>query len=358
MKLNAKILICYNSPVSIFPIYNGKPSKKSLSPDDLSENGFSKEINSIKRKLSKYFRSVDVLAIDRNTERTIKQINYFSPDVIFNFVEAVEGIASYEYCMAGVFQLLGFEFTGNVPSCLGNCLNKARTKNILRSFGISTPNYISVKLKEKITESDFNLSFPVILKLLNEDASIGISEFSVVKNFQLLKKQLNFLQKNYKQEIIIEEYIEGRELNIAILGNKTLPISEINFSGLPKEFPKIVTYESKWISKSVYYENTKPKCPAKLNKRLKNKIEKTALTSFEALNCRDYARVDIRLKNDVPYIIEVNPNPDISLDSGFARAAASAGISHQQLLFEIANFALVRRGELIRKKNDTEIKAS
>jgi D-alanine-D-alanine ligase len=358
MKLNAKILICYNSPVSIFPIYNGKPAKKGLSSGDLSENGFSKEINSIRKKLSNYFRVVKVLAIDRNIERTVKQINSFSPDVIFNFVEAVEGIASYEYCMAGVFQLLGFEFTGNVPSCLGNCLNKARTKNILQSLGVPTPNYISVKPKEKITEPNFNLTFPVILKLLNEDASIGISEFSVVKDFQGLKKQLNFLQRIYKQEVIIEEYIEGRELNIAVLGNKTLPISEIKFSGLPEELPKIVTYESKWISESVYYENTKPQCPAKLNKKLKNKIEKTALTSFEAMNCRDYARVDIRLKDDIPYVIEVNPNPDISYDSGFARAAASAGISHQQLLFEIANFALVRRGELNRKKNDTEIKAS
>ena len=358
MKINAKILICYNSPVSIFPVYNGKPSKKGLSSDDLSENGFFKEINGIKDKLSKYFRIVDTLAVDRNVERTLLQINNFAPDVIFNFVESVEGIASYEYCMAGVFQLLGYEFTGNLPECLGNCLNKARTKNILKSFEIATPEYIIVKPKEKITENDFQLSFPVILKLLNEDASIGISEFSVVKNFSGLKKQLSFLLRTYKQEVIIEEYIDGRELNVAVLGNKTLPISEIKFTGLPKGLPKIVTYDSKWISKSVYYENTKPQCPAKLNKNIRKKIENTALTAFEVLNCRDYARVDIRLKGNIAYVVEVNPNPDISFDSGFARAALAEGISHNELLFTIANFALVRQGELNRKKNDTEVKAS
>jgi D-alanine-D-alanine ligase len=358
MKLNAKILICYNSPVSIFPVYNGKPSQKGLSFDDLSENGFLKEINGIKNKLSKYFRIVNTLAVDKNVERTISQINNFSPNVIFNFVESVEGIASYEYCMAGVFQLLGFEFTGNLPACLGNCLNKARTKNILKSFGIPTPDYITVKPKEKITEIDIKLAFPLILKLLNEDASIGISEFSVVKNFEQLKKQLNFLQRTYKQEIIIEEYIEGRELNVAILKDKALPISEIKFTGLPKELPKIVTYDSKWIANSIYYENTKPQCPAKLNQKTKIKLENTALLAFEALNCRDYARVDIRLKKNIPYVVEVNPNPDISFDSGFARAANVAGIPHQELLFKIANFALSRYKELNLKRNDPEIKAS
>ena len=358
MKINAKILICYNSPVSIFPVYNGKPAKKGLSSDDLSENGFLNEIQTIQEKLSKYFRNVYILAVDRNIERTIKQINKFSPDIIFNFVEAVEGISSYEYCMAGVFQLLGFEFTGNLPVCLGNCLNKARTKNILESFGIPTPGYVTVKPKEKITEHNFNLSYPVILKLLNEDASIGISEFSVVKNFAQLKRQLHFLHRTYKQEIIIEEYIDGRELNVAILNNKALPISEIKFTGLPEGLPKIVTYDGKWIAKSIYYENTKPQCPAKLSQKIKNKIEKTALSTFEALNCRDYARVDIRLKNNIPYVVEVNPNPDISVDSGFARAALAAGISHQELLFEIANQALIRYNELNIRKYDTENKAS
>ena len=89
----------------------------------------------------------------------------------------VEGIASYEYCLAGVYELLGYNYTGNLPSCLGNCLNKERTKNILRSFGINTPKSLIIRKNEKVEEAQFNLKFPVILKLLNEDASIGISNF-------------------------------------------------------------------------------------------------------------------------------------------------------------------------------------
>ena len=193
----------------------------------------------------------------------------------------------------------------------------------------------------------------MILKLMNEDASIGISEFSVVKNYTELRKQFSFLVETYNKDIILEEYIHGRELNVAILGGRVLPISEINFTGLPEEFPKIVTYDGKWTEGSVYYNYTKPVCPAPLGDRIKKKIEITALASYDALNCRDYARVDIRLSNDgMPYVIEVNPNPDISSDSGFARAAAADGISYDDLLYTIANFALIRK-----KKNDSKNKA-
>jgi D-alanine-D-alanine ligase len=353
MKTNAKILICYNSPLGIFSIYNGKPAVAGVAVNDLSEIGFSHEIENIKKSLLEKYSNVESLAVDKNIEKVIKSINDYTPDAIINFVESIDGVASYEYCMASIYQLLGYNYTGNIPSCLGNCLNKERTKNILRSFGINTPSSISVKPNNKITPKDIKLHYPVILKLLNEDASIGISEFSVVNNFKALKKQLTFLQNTYKQDILIEEYIDGRELNAAILGGTVLPISEIVFKGLPEGLPKIVTYDGKWMEDSIYYDNTKPVCPTKLNKRTRKKVEDTALLAFEALNCRDYARVDIRLdKLGKPYVIEVNPNPDVSTDSGFARAAAAAGMSYSDLLSRIADFALIR------KKNDTQNKAS
>lgn len=353
MKEDSKILICYNSPVSVFSNYNGKPTSDSSELNDLSESAFSKEITSIKKSLQEYFTDVSTFAVDRNVERTISKINQFSPDVIVNFVESVEGISTYEYCMAGLFELLNVEFTGNRPICLGNCLNKSRAKDILLAHNISTPNAFVIYKNETLNKKSFTLKFPVILKLLTEDASIGISEFSVVKDFDELKKQGEFLISTYNQDIIAEEYIDGRELNVAILGNRVLPISEILFDGLPKGFPKIVTYDGKWIADTVYYENTKPKCPADLDSRLKKKIESIALAAFNALACRDYARVDIRLdENGIPFVIEVNPNPDISSDSGFARAAAADGISHSELLFTITKFALNRF------INDTQIKAS
>lgn len=352
MKSNAKILVCYNSPASIFPVYNGKPSEAEASLHDLSETGFMNGIGKIRRNLKKSFTTIETLVVDRNVYKIINKINNFSPDIIFNFVESVEGISSYEYCNAGLFELLGYSYTGNTPFCLGNCLNKERTKNILRSFKIRTPRSLTLSKNSEFRLKNLSLKFPVILKLMNEDASIGISEYSVINNLDDLRKQFNFLVKTYKQDVIVEEYIEGRELNVAILGDTVLPISEIDFTGLPEGFPKIVTYDSKWIAESVYFEHTKPKCPADLDKKLKKKVETISREAFLALGCRDYARVDIRVnKSGKPYVIEVNPNPDISEDSGFARAASAKRLSYAELLYTIANFALTR------KKNDTQSKA-
>lgn len=350
---DAKILICYNAPVSVFSVYNGKSSDEETKGKDLSEKSFLKELNRIKNSLSKYFKDVDSLAIDKDVQKTINNINSFNPDIIYNFVESVEGISSYEWCMTGLFQLLSYEFTGCTPITLGNCLNKDRTNSILNARNIITPKNFVLKPKIKFTANDITLNYPIILKLNSEDASIGISEYSVVNNYKELRKQFGFLVETYNQKIILEEYIVGRELNVAILDNKVLPISEIEFNGLPDQLPRIVTYDSKWIDGSIYYKNTKPIVPAKLNERTRRRVEKVALTAYDALNCRDYARVDIRLnKKGIPFVIEVNPNPDISSDSGFARAAAAKGINHEELLYTIANFALSRK-----KRNDTQAKA-
>jgi len=353
MKIDAKILICYNAPVTLFSVYNGKPVNEDNNGDDLSEISFLKELKNIKLTLKKYYTQVDTLAIDREVQKTIDGINSFAPDVIFNFVESVEGISSYEFCIAGLYELLDIYYTGCDAISLGNCLDKAGTKEILQSFGIKTPGYQTLKPNARFTKYDIILNFPIILKLIKEDASIGISEYSVVNNYTELRKQFNFLSETYKQEIILEEYINGRELNVAILGSRPLPLSEINFDGLPLALPKIVTYEGKWIEKSVYYNHTKPVCPAALSKVTQYKVNKIATAAFEALNCRDYARIDIRLNHKgIPYVIEVNPNPDISTDSGFARAAKANGINYSELLFTIASYPLERK-----KENDTQVKA-
>lgn len=352
MKFDAKILICYNAPVTIFSVYNGKPDSIGAESNDLSETSFANEIKNIEKSLKKYFINVSSFAINKSIKRTIGKLEKENPDVIFNFVESVEGVSLFESFNAGLFELLGYEFTGNQPQCLGNCLNKYKAKLILSAFGINTPKAIQIKKENSFEKETFNLNFPVILKLLTEDASIGISEFSVVNNFDDLLKQFAFLRATYKQDIIIEEYINGRELNVAILGGNVLPASEIEFTGLPDNLPKIVTYDGKWLAESLYYQNTKPKCPAKLDDKLKKTVDEIALASYLAMGCRDYARVDIRInKQGVPFVIEVNPNPDISFDSGFTRAAAAAEITHPELLLKIAEFALNRR-----KKNDTQVK--
>lgn len=344
MSSNSHILVCYNAPLSIYPVYNGKPSS-SLNPvDDLSESSFVKELEYIGGVLQKYFSRVSFLSITKNISQAVSEINCINPDAIFNLVESVEGVSSFEAYFTGLYDLLEVSYTGNLPYCLTNSLDKEYTKQILRAHEVRTPSSLLLKVSDELNRKKFKLNFPVIAKLIREDASIGISENSVAENFSQLKKQIQFLKETYKQEIIIEEYIEGREFNIAVLGEKVLPISEISFKGLPTSLPKIVTYEGKWIENSVYYNHTAPICPAKISANVKKDLNEIAINAFNALECRDYARIDVRLdSSNVPYVIEVNPNPDISRDSGFARAAKAAGIDHDELLRTIVSFALNRK---------------
>ncbi len=343
MNLEHKVLICYNEPTRYYDNYLGKDFSNANDNVDLSEREFMKQIVSIKNVLSKKYISVETLAVNSDIKFAMKKILHYSPDLIFNFVESVEGNSNFESYIAGLFDLLEISYTGNGAISLGNCLSKSRTKQILQSHGVRTPKHLIAHVNEYPLKSNFLLKFPVILKLAREDASIGISEFSVVHNFDSLKERLEYLFTSFKQEVIIEEYIDGRELNVAILGDQILPISEIRFDGLPEEFPKIVTYEAKWSPESVYYKNTVPRCPAPLDAQLRQEIEKMALEAFDALECRDYARIDIRLnQKNVPFVIEVNPNPDISPDTGFVRSAATAGIGYEELIFKISTFALKR----------------
>lgn len=335
-----KILVCYNEPVVYYDNYTGKNDDGNFI--DLSESEFFTHLNSIEQILKNNFENVALLALKKDFNENISNIEQFDPDIIYNFVESIEGKAEFEVFVAGLFDILDIQYTGNTGLTLANCLNKNRAKQILSSYSIPTPEYKIISSYEEI--NDINLNFPLILKLNNEDASIGISEESVVRDKESLIKRLCFLFGNYKQSIIIEEYIEGREFNVSILNDEVLPISEIDFTGLPDTLPRIVTYEAKWSEDSIYYSHTTPVCPANIGNELKTILENIALKAYYALECRDYARVDIRLNSsNNPYVIEVNPNPDISEESGFVRAAEAAGIGYEELIVRLANLAIERK---------------
>ncbi|MGE5364442.1 MAG: D-alanine--D-alanine ligase family protein [Bacteroidota bacterium] len=341
MKENKKILVCYNEPVILYNNYTGKSPERGEKCVDLSETDVAAHIGEITENLSRYFIEVRSLAFNSDARKMMAAISEINPDIIFNLVESVDGYSNYESYVTGLYNLLGIPYTGNTPLALGTCLNKSRTKLILKSYDIDTPAFFIAPYQTIISPEHFTLNFPVIMKLLNEDASIGISEFSVVKTMDDLNARLRFLYRTYRQDVLIEEYVEGREFNVAIMDGELLPVSEIDFEGLPVGLPKIVTYEGKWSPESVYYRHTCPRCPAQIDEKLKKEIGEIALKTFYALGCRSYARVDIRLSDKrIPYVIEVNPNPDISADSGFARASAAAGMDYPQMLRRIALSAL------------------
>ncbi|MEM2935870.1 MAG: ATP-grasp domain-containing protein, partial [Candidatus Bathyarchaeia archaeon] len=214
--------------------------------------------------------------------------------------------------------------------------------DILAANGIPTPKYRVILSGE---EEIGDLSFPLMVKPLREDASIGICVESVVRGEAELRVRVKYIRETYRQPALVEEYIEGRELNVAILGNdppQVLPISEILFLNKDPDQPKLVDYQAKWVEESDAYKSTKPICPAPLPPHLRDLVASTALKAYKVLGCRDYARIDIRLRDGVPYVLEANPNPDISIGVGFHRSLKTAGIAYEDFILRLINFALNR----------------
>jgi len=291
-------------------------------------------------------------------ETLIQELLRSREEVIFNLCEDIKGEGIYEVYIASVMELLGMDYTGSGPMTLGICLDKAKAQTLLASHDFPTPRHIVFEKKEGVLPK--GLHFPLIVKLLHEDGSLGLDKDSVVYTREALFDRVRRMTRNYHQPVIAEEYIDGREFNVALLGNgetaQILPISEIDYSTITTKEPKILTYASKWDESSSEYRKTMPVCPASLSPSLEKTLQTFALSACKILGCRDYARVDFRLKGKTPYIIEVNPNPCISLDAGFIRSAKVAGLSYAEVVGKIMEFAIARKraklrqgGQLLRK---------
>jgi D-alanine-D-alanine ligase len=335
MSKSFEITIVYNDPEKIEP----KPQNLDLSIIEVKN-----EIEFVENSLRKAGFKVNVLPV-YNARRFINDILNLKTDLIYNFCEMVELESQEEVFAAGLFELVKVPYTGAPPMTLGLCLDKAKTKIILSHYGIPTAKFDlfneSIDGCKKI-----NLRFPVIVKPVREDASAGINEKSVVYDRKELEERVEYIIKMFKQPALVEEFIDGREVNVAILGNNppvVLPISEIDFSHLPSHLPKIVSYEAKWIPNTDYYEKTIPICPAPLEPELERKIKDIALSCYKIMGCRDYARVDMRIdKEGNPYVLEVNPNPDLSRNAGFMRSASVYGLTPEETIVKIAEIAIER----------------
>ncbi len=188
------------------------------------------------------------------------------------------------------------------------------------------------------------------MKPLHEDGSLGISKESVVFDDESLSRRIQYVIEKYNQPALVEEYIDGRELNVGLLETngkvEILPISEIDYSEFPEGFPKICGYEAKWIPESIEYQKSKPICPAPLEWVMKKRVEHIAIKAYKLFECRDYARVDIRIDRDGKiYVLEVNPNPDISPQSGMARAIKAHGMTYEEFVRVLLERAIQRKNE-------------
>lgn len=312
---------------------------------DLSEVGVLEEREDIARALNALGYKASIFNVDEDICRLVNFLKDEQPDLIFNLCESVGNDATHEMHVAGVYELMGIPYTGSNAFTLGIALNKVLVKEMLYCNGLPTPRFQLFKSPVRIT-LDESMAYPLIVKPSREDASIGIEPTSIVTNMTELRKRIRYIIEEYDQPALVEEYIDGRELNVAIMGNRkpvAFPISEIDMSTLPKRYPRIITYNAKWMKGTEEYEHTKGVCPALLPPPLETQLKEMALNAYRLLGCRDYARVDFRLSKDHrPYILEVNPNPDISDDAGFARSAAAHGYGFEELVGKIVECALER----------------
>lgn len=278
----------------------------------------------------------------------LERLRAARPDLLFNLCESMNNESRNEPTFAGLLDLFEIPYTGADLVTLASCLHKQRTKDILLAHAIPTPPYRFLRTPEELDDPALDaLDYPWFVKLAHEDASLGITEANVVASAAALRARGRELIAEFHQPVIAERYVEGREINVTLLGNgaatRVLPLHEIDFAAMPAERPKIVSYAAKWEEGHVDYAGTKPVPMGPSSPELVAAIERVALAAYRAVELRDYGRVDLRVDDaGVPWVIDVNPNPDISPDSGVTRAAAAAGMSHPQLVSAIAEIALAR----------------
>lgn len=266
----------------------------------------------------------------------------FGPDqcVVFNFCDGVEPEARDIAEVAVLLEEQGFTFTGADARTLLATQDKTFTKQVLAAYGIPTPVWSTVLGCEFEWQC-----YPAIVKVANEHGSEALTPASVVYDHRGLQARVAELADSGKPYLMVSEFIEGREFSVALWGNRdvqTLPLVEIDYSAYPATWPRLRSFEAKWQADSPMYQRVRLVCPPRLSAELQDRIERVALETYHAFNLRDYGRIDIRVRDDVPYVIDVNANPDLSVGSSFVIAAEQAGYDYGAMLGRIVEWAAQR----------------
>jgi D-alanine-D-alanine ligase len=278
------------------------------------------------------------------TPKSLLSVARLECDLVFNLTESFGDDDTADYKIAAFLDLVGKKYTGSGTHGLMLAQDKAIAKKIFSFHGIHTP--VFAKSFRGRLDFSHDLQFPVIVKPAREDGSIGIEFSAVVGSIRELMERMDWLHANFDSPVLIEEYIEGREMYVGVLGNdkpEALPVVELDLSKLPDGTPRIASAEVKWGKGTKAYRDTKSAIATDLPEETVTSLQQTALAAYQTLELRDYGRVDMRLQADGRvHVIEVNPNPWLSSKAEFAMAARKSGRTYTQLVEEIVELAVAR----------------
>jgi D-alanine-D-alanine ligase len=329
---STRVLLLFNEPVL--------PADH---PDADSEHEILYTVDEVHKVLDAAGFEVCRLGVCRDPEALVAGIREQRPDVVFNLFEGLADAYDTEAHVAGLLEWLNLPFTGSPYQTLCLARTKHMTKYLLRGAGLPTPDFYVV---EQLPAPPNPLEWPVIVKPATQDASVGLDQGSVVTRQAQLNDRIAYLLETYGPPVLVEQFIRGREFNLGLVEApdlRVLPPSEILFTSTDPSVWPIITYDAKWKPGTPDYEVTPPKYPAEVTPKLQEKLETLAKQAFRLLGCRDYARVDFRVRpSGKPYILEINPNPDFSPMAGLCGGLQSAGIAHADFTVDLVQRALAR----------------
>ena len=270
--------------------------------------------------------------------RWIERLRRGKFDLAFNLCEGIDGVAAAEPAVISVLELLGLPYTGSSSWTTSVCLRKHVVNGLLEDAGLPVPRWAVARRGAPLP----TVGFPAICKPAAEDASIGVEQRSVVRTTKALAARLDAMHERW-DEVLVQRYIDGREVNVGILGDQLLPVAAIDFGAMPRGMWRIITYRSKWEAGSDEDLGAAPRCPADLPPELTAGVKRIAMKAWRAVGGEGYGRADFRIdRNGQPWLLEVNANPDFAPDAGLARMGRVAGIDYPSMVHAICELALER----------------
>lgn len=311
--------------------------------DRLAVAGVESAVRGIVEALSRRGIPAVALAVPVDPREAAAFLTELAPSAVFNQVESLGGDARREAHFAALLELSGVPYTGSGPRALALCLDKPMARAILSAAGVPIAAGLACSRADDAATS---LRFPLIVKPSREDASQGIAAGSVVADARELRDRVDELVARYRQPALVEEYLDGREFNVALIeaaqpaaDPRVLRVAEIDFTGFPPDSPRIVTYAAKWVEDSPEWRGTRS-VDAQLDPTLERRVTAAAVGAWRALGLSGYARVDLRSSAaGALAVIDVNSNPDLSPDAGFALTAARSGLPYDELIATILDRA-------------------